>query len=395
MRKYLLVFCLLLIFFETLFNKLTGNIYRTSIFSIIPLPMFLGLLVMVMGKIIRIPKVCWHPLFISLFILVYVFSLNRDLYLYGFIRAWIMPIVVVCALYNCKLSGKTRNTLINILFIFVICNFLVSYMEKMAGQHLVMTNIDNINAEKMGVTFESFEFRSNGLMGHPLGCGQLTSLFYSFILISGCSHKKKMIFSLFAFIAMLCFNVRFSLVTCVISFFIYILMTMKDSKHKFLLFSSVSFFVLICVYILYNTGLGGRIMNIGLYGSDDSSLARTEIFALFNYIDVSTLLYGLSDTAITKAMYNSGTENMIIENPFIVYSLSLGVVLTTLLFFVFSKFIYKMTLEWTFGKRVLVFVPFLMNIFSNISLAGGATSLSLLIMFIYLYEYRQSLFYSK
>jgi len=64
------------------------------------------------------------------------------------------------------------------------------------------------------------------------------------------------------------------------------------------------------------------------------------------------------------------------------------------LFVVFSKFIYNMATRWSTYERVIVFVPFGMNIFSNISLAGGATSLSLLILFIYLHNTPKSLFLS-
>jgi len=308
-----------------------GGVLTASIFSIIPFPMFLSLLVMAMGMDrLRIPKECWHPLIIFFIILIYVILLNRELYIYGYIRAWLMPIVIFCAIKNCNLTKTDKFFVLNILFLFMICNFFVSYIERIVGQHLLLTNIDNINAEERGISYEFFEFRSNGLLGHPLSCGQFTSLFLSFILISRCGHQFKMWFSIFAFIAMLCFNVRFSLVTCIISFVIYIIYNYKGSKNKLLFFFSFVIITLICLYILYYTGLGGRLMNLGLYGNDDSSLARTDILAIFDYLDINAIIWGSDNSSIVKAMYRSGTEGLIIENPFVVYTLGFGVILTIL-----------------------------------------------------------------
>lgn len=393
------LFCLglLLVFMQGILNFLLGGILspETSILFFFPLSVYIFAFVLISKLSFKSIEREWRYAFFSFaLVLVYATFMNRDLYVLGFIRAWFMPLILFLACKYQSVSDRNLQKCTNILFLFMIANFVVAYYERYTTTNF-MIMADNIADEERGIIRDLFEFRANGLMGHPLGCGQLTSLFLSFILISNCKEKAKMYFCAAAFIAMMCFNTRFSLVMCAFSFGLFIIHNIKNSRKKTSYINMLIIMVALSAYVLLNTGLGGRIMNIGLYGNDDSSMARTDIFAIFNYIDLKTILFGDTDSMLQRIRMISGTDILIIENPFLVYMLSVGAILTTILFLFYYKLLHTFTTDWTLYEKCMIFIPWVCNVFSSISLAGGSTHISWLIVFCYLYNKNKTLFYNR
>lgn len=387
-------FSLLLVFLQNCIIYMIGG--GQSSLASFPLPLLFFLFVAVYSLFVKgkYPKEMIAPLFICFLFVSYSILFQRELYYIGFISAWLMPIFLIISMKNISISSKNINFVAKFLFCFVVANFFVAYIEHAFHVHL-MTNIDNQNAVLMGKLSEKYEFRSNGLMGHPLSCGQLTSAFLSFVLISSCQLKHKFYFCLFAFLAMMCFNTRFALVTCGLSFFIFLLYNIKRSPYKgrYIVISII--LLVFSGLVLFKTGLGGRIVHIGLYGNDASSLARVEIFKVFDYMDLNSLLFGSKNDFLVYAMKCGKIDNLIVENPFLVYVLSFGLIMAALLFVIYFRMILGQMRSWSLYEKIIVLLPWSCNIFSNISLAGGATSISSLLVFVYLYNRRHTLFFNN
>ena len=137
-------------------------------------------------------------------------------------------------------------------------------------------------------------FRSFGLWGHPLQNALITSTIMGFILMYD-GYKPKTKYTLWAigYAAILCFNTRSSMVGNILFLALYqVIQASKarsfSTKAKTIVFGL--FGVAFLEFLITQTSLGGRLMEMGLY--DESSAAvRMNTWSIFDYYNLSDFLY--------------------------------------------------------------------------------------------------------
>ncbi|WP_455674286.1 hypothetical protein [Phocaeicola sp.] len=388
---YVILISIILVFTQTLLFSLLGIKINNSSPFILKIAPSLYLLIAVFlhpkFKFYVTREVAFSFIAFSVFFL-YSLLLNRDLYISGYINSFLLPILFYILFFSKDGYLRFSNFLIYFVIIFMLANCFEAYLERIFHFKLIK-NIDDIRASDK--ILNALSFRSNAFFGHPLANGQITSLCISFILISYNKLRKKILYLLFFLLAMLCFNTRFSIVLSLITVSFYFLYNIFSNRKVYprlrRKYIQVIFFILLFfTFLLFETNLGGRLMTEGLYGNDSSSLARTDVLAIFNFLSIKDILFGANDQLISFLMYRTRTDNLIIENPFIVFTLKCGIVLTFFLFYSQYLMIKRSIKSWSPFQKAIVLLPWILNISSNISIAGGAMSISYLLIFIFLYN---------
>lgn len=126
------------------------------------------------------------------------------------------------------------------------------------------------------------EFRSFGLLGHPLGNANVVSLFLGFILVNKrLKHHTKIFLILLGFAGLWGFNSRAAILVWII-ILIYRL-TLYNTKLWKVIFGSISLIILWPLISEWlNSGILGRF---SLDFSDSSSMARLDSYAFFAMYD--------------------------------------------------------------------------------------------------------------
>lgn len=166
-------------------------------------------------------------------------------------------------------------------------------------------------------------FRSSSLMGHPLYNALVVSTTMAFVLLSPLKPRIK--FSLWAmgFVAILCFNTRSSIVGNALLLAGYVMYTLfadkytsQSTKSKIFLWTVIA--ALIGYYLLYSSGWGARLVNMGLF-DEDSAQTRLDVWSLFDYVTLGDLMFGMSNEDFMMLMFNAGlyaSENFFINQLF-------------------------------------------------------------------------------
>ena len=239
--------------------------------------------------------------------------------------------IMLCAYWQITRNGVVPPAFVGlwrkffnyvIVFFFVIT--LIAFYERISG-HMVFGWKDTT----MTMAFSgSSDFRSYSIMGHSLYNALVVTTFMSFILVSPLKARIKLFLWLIGYASILCFNTRSSIVgnallmAAYIAYLIVIDRTMKASSKR-----SIVFFALIVVaigaYMFFTAGLGGRLMEYGLF--DESSAAvRINLWDMFDYVDYKKMMWGMTLDEINIIKYKA--EIGIIENFWINILFSFGTV---------------------------------------------------------------------
>lgn len=140
-------------------------------------------------------------------------------------------------------------------------------------------------------------------------------------------------------------------------------------------------------YALFFTSLGGRLLNMGLYGSDSSSMARTEILGIFDFVDLNKYMFiGVPYSQIEMIQASAGLDYLIIENPWIIFIFRYGIIQTIAMVVFFIPIFKKWLMPYGKANAIIVSVFFLAIVSSSNSLAVGSTAISQLILFAYTFK---------
>ncbi len=184
-------------------------------------------------------------------------------------------------------------------------------------------------------------YRSYALYGHPLGNSLIVSTAMFFILISSLMPKYKFLLWGVGFLAVLCFNSRSGIVGNGLALIVYILYNSLSENVKSSIKSSYLLggwlFVIGAFFAVFQLGLGGRLMDMGLM-DESSSQTRIDALNLLDYGVKGFLLGHTFEEALSiKAQY--GLMNL--ENPW------LGILLRNgLVFLVVYVLLYYLTLKY-------------------------------------------------
>ncbi|WP_157799072.1 hypothetical protein [Mucilaginibacter auburnensis] len=256
----------------------------------------------------------------------------------------------------------------------------VSYIERVFQFKLFMIQNDVLISEDV---FEE-DFRSNSLMGGPLGSSQFVLLVYaSLMAMKSISQSKKIYITLFVLVSMLCFNARASTFAVMLTFSIFYFskVTVPRLVAGVIFMFAFGFFV---YYSISELGIGTRALEIF---QDDSSNVRFAVFNLFGYLRFSDILWGADTFFLTKQMKHAQLDDVIIENPLLVYIFQVGVIMTTVLIVSYVTFFSKITKGLTKHQKYIIFTPTIISLLSNISVAGGSTILSYVVIIVMLVKY--------
>ncbi len=329
---------------------------------------------------LRINKSVLKVLYVILFIFIYCYLFSRDLYLIGYINALLLPLLIYVSLSN-SINSNIYKKIATINFFFFGCLIFESFIERIFEFKLISIADDFVD---VGYEVET-QFRSNGLYGHPLSSAGIVLIIYLTILaMTSVSRQKKMYITLFVLASMLCFNARTCLFLTIVGFLCFYLDRLTVKRLISIVVVGIGVLFLL-FYAVTQLGVGTRLLELG---SDDSSKIRFMVFSVFDYLDVSDLLWGAETSFLDRTVKTVAKgEKIIIENPILDYIFRFGIILTMVLVISYITFFSKISQGLTKRQKIILFVPITISILSSISLAGGSVVLSNLVVMILILKY--------
>ena len=291
---------------------------------------------------------------------------------------------------------ETSSNIRNILVALFITNSCIAIVERVIGTNFFPFTLvlggDDLTMEYDDIS----EFRSTALLGHPLSNALCTTIVMSFILISKMPEGRKYMLFMLGYIAILCFNTRSSILAW--GGFIAIYMANKIWDKEYAIRKKVGMIIigilgmLAVVYLIFNTGLGGRLLNTDLL--DNSGSARLDIFNIFQNYELKAFLFGgVSPEQMLKMAESVGLGH--IENYWLIFTFRFGIIYTLLLSYGFYKLFQKYLSPYPLFERSFVLIPFLLISSTNNSLATGVPAIAIFflccISFDPQFEYLKSL----
>jgi hypothetical protein len=229
------------------------------------------------------------------------------------------------------------------------------------------------------VFIENWGFRSSSFLGNPLANALCVSTIMGFILVDSMKITYKLFYLILGFVSLMCFNGRGALIIWVLLAFIYILNVIRKNNNKKIKLLAV-IFMMTSSYFVYNLmvnyDIGSRILNDGLI--DGSSKTRIEVFDAFNYIDSSDLWFGNAQN-YEKVGGKLGVNS--VENSFIVLIIKYGVIMFSIFFVLYYKWIKKLLKNYSGYNKFFILSSFLLLGSTNNALAGSQSWFFLVICF--------------
>ena len=197
-----------------------------------------------------------------------------------------------------------------------------------------------------------YNFRSSALHGHPLSNALLVITIMSFILVDPqFVYIKKILLFVIGFIALLCFNTRSSIIIATIIFVLHFTIIIFTSRRNLLMKSIYVLSVYIAVtsisYLMYISGMGGRLIERELM--DNSANTRMEIVETYWDIPLWDMIWGIGNQQmlwLAEQKVNGGHA----ENYWVLFAASFGLILflpTVFLFYKLYKKYFAKTNYWT------------------------------------------------
>jgi len=292
-------------------------------------------------------------LVLAVFGIILKFAMGQD-YFKSYLCFMILPILMSMSFENNTQSRKRLMEKFVLLFLFVECG--VAIYERMAEVSLFYQYTEE--DLKMIKYAETWEFRSNALLDHPLLNAHVVTIITAFILTSKKGLLLKFFCFLLSYITLFCFNARGATIVFSIVFIPYMYYLIRhNAKRKYRDWLSL-FAVAIVVYMLYtvfNTDLGGRLANADEL-MDGSAMTRLEVFNFASLISSDVLIWG-SPNAYKSLMRDLGAGG--VENGIVVLVINYGLLLATLMIIMLFRFqLGRMKGYYSKGKTVIVFLVF-------------------------------------
>lgn len=134
-----------------------------------------------------------------------------------------------------------------------------------------------------------------------------------------------------------------------------------------------SSFFIICYIFIFHFGLGGRLLDIGLF-DENSSQVRLNAWELFRYYDIDKFLYGHTFEENMAIRFSAGLYRL--ENFWLGYMLSCG-----LIFLLVYSFLYFFVFKY-FLRNYSLFSKYFVS-FAFISIASTSNSLDSNFLFLF------------
>lgn len=267
------------------------------------------------------------------------------------------------------LTRKEIVKLKGVFLFFYIVECTLAIIERIT--HVIFFYIENQTYEEIiYATQEAWEFRSYALFPHPLANAMVVVIIMTFIVCGNLSLKQKMSYFLLGYVSLFCFNARGAILLgtfCILPYFIWKIN--KIAKKKVIINIGLLSTILLMIYLVTNTSLGGRL----LYSEqlmDGSAQTRLEVFSFYNFLSSQDLWWGGNEDIYHYVMIKLGAGG--VENGFIVLLLQYGIILGPIILFLLFAYQIKLLTPYysKVDKYFILFVFYIMG-FMNPALASS------------------------
>lgn len=250
---------------------------------------------------------------------------------------------------------KNKSIIFYLLLFFFVCECCLSIYEKF---YSVIIFPSEIIQDQEVDNIESWLFRSNSFLGHPLNNALCVSIMMAFIIISNLKNFVKSFLILLGYISLLCFNARAAILIWTFLILVIIIKNFRNSKFKFSIISGVVIFIAAIFYFynsfLHQFELGGRLLNNGII--DGSAQTRLSVFNAFYYMDTNTLLLGDINQYL-EIMRKLGAAG--IENSFVVLIITYGFLFSFLIVICLYRTINLNLVKYNKVDKYIIIIAFI------------------------------------
>lgn len=300
---------------------------------------------------------------ICIALMFFVYSTGRILDIRSFSNAIFKPIIIYLCFAEYKIINwkKISKLIINLYTI----NCIISILERILRHNFL---------GDVYIGDGNYEFRSIGFYGHPLQCAIITLIVYSFILYSDI--KNKLFYLIIGCITIFCYNGRTAILTLLLItalYFLHIIFSKNQSiLNKFIVIALFTIAPTVILFLIMRMGLGGRFLTLDIE-TDGSIRTRLVLLDLFNLYSISDFLWGFKPKALAHTIEKVSTsENMVIENFWILYMLRFGIIFLSLLTLIFINIFRKISSKFNKYFFLSVLIPIIILCSTNNSIATGA-----------------------
>ena len=278
--------------------------------------------------------------------------------------------------FNDYLSAMNKRKW-RILFHITITFFLIecgmAIFERFIGTNFIgFHGGTTMDIETTGI----YGFRSTALWAHPLANALVVSFLMSYFLVSNIKLKYKLFLWSVGYIAILCFNTRGSIIVNALVLFVYLCFSFFPSKRvavskkiKFLM--SVAVLSVLIVFLIFQTGIGGRLIAGSL--SDSSVQTRFDIWYVFHVMSDNVFYYGTDNKGVFALMSKSGLYAL--ENFWIMFVMRYGIVFLILYVMGYILLFKQLFSKYELFDKLIVIATFIIIASTNDSLATEFLSL--------------------
>jgi len=300
------------------------------------LPMMLYTAFNMFTQKLRYDKNAVYVILLAAVIIVFKWSIDQD-YFKIVANFMIIPMLISICFDNLTLKELNLVRRMTIIFFVVECG--LSIVEWILNYNF-FTYEEILTFVEGQLKYFGF-FRSTSLLGHPLANAQVVAVIMTFIATYGFRKKYFQIILFFlGYVSLFCFNARgATLVVTVftVPYFLWKINKTTQPSRKWMIKLGVFCMFFGMIYLVTQTPMGGRLMNMKLM--DDSAQTRLEIFQFYNYYQTNDdFLWGNPNN--TDYMINKlgvgGIENGIIRSI-----LAYGIILTIPMLLLLFNFQYR------------------------------------------------------
>lgn len=321
---------------------------------------------------------------LALYFGVTVFLLLYSVLRYGpsgsafIIETLMMP--VIAGLLLVMFDDVTQRRLFMLIYSMIVVNALIAIFESATHIRLVPHTVAG------GVALKEDIFRSTALLGHPLNNALITGPLVVLAMGFRLTLFKKVVLLSILILGLLSFGGRTSFLVTSGLMGLYLSITflrdMIRGRYGYLeilgaLITAIAFLAAIIGLVLL-TGLGERIFAHLFW--DDSANVRVRAWHVFDYMDESDLIFGMSPTTITTIIYRLKLIYPLetIENFYLAMLMQMGLV--GFIPFILSLWtMAKMLWRNTGGPGRLAIILFFAIASSNNSLSSKTCALTIFV----------------
>lgn len=267
------------------------------------------------------------------------------------------------------------------------CSFIfecgIAVMERILYTNIFQLSIgDNIIST---ADFDTTDFRSIGLYGHPLQNSVVILVFINFILVYEKNILLKFGLSALGILSIFCFNTRAAMVISGCSFLLYFSYWLKNSNiPNYRKNISIILMLIVCsifVYLFSQGVIGGRLSSMGLY-DDDSAAARVDVFYIFKIYSLDNFIIGIPFNKLQLVKYYAGLYA--VENFWLNWLLSYGIIFVVGLIVFYMLFFKRIFRFETKFKTLFLIIPFIILASTNPSLAVSIVPMTSFLLLSYI-----------